>query len=272
MEGPSASSSLLAAPPFSLDPEHQNTSPLPLPSTHPPPHTHTLPASRRYNGTLVSIPAARNRPQLTAAMRPGALKGPLFAPADPTWQKLQMVATLCNNSRFIVQEKEDEPGKTAKPPLDLVGGWVGGWAGGWVGGRAGGWWVAAPAWLAAGHDCRCRWALRTWSPHSDAHGRAARARSLTFQIRPQTYQPLFTIATEGTFQTTEGTATALTCTAPYCRPRRCRTPTSTCWAWTAPVTPQVRSLPAARRSAGPLPAGGGPHREGLLVPADCDAR
>ena len=92
---------------------------------------HLLPAPpascRRYNGSLVSIPAARNRPQLTAAMRPGALKGPLFAPADPTWQKLQMVATLCNNSRFIVQEKEEEPGKTAKPPLDLVGGWAGGW-------------------------------------------------------------------------------------------------------------------------------------------------
>lgn len=73
-----------------------------------------------YNGTLVTVPAARNRPQLTAAMRPGALKGPIFAPADPTWQKLQMVATLCNNSRFIVQEIEDDPTKTAKPPLDLA--------------------------------------------------------------------------------------------------------------------------------------------------------
>lgn len=29
---------------------------------------------------LVSIPAARNRPQLKAAMKPGVLKGPLYNP------------------------------------------------------------------------------------------------------------------------------------------------------------------------------------------------
>lgn len=44
---------------------------------------------------------------------------PLVALQDPTWQKLQMVATLCNNSRFVVVEKEEE-GKETRPPLDLV--------------------------------------------------------------------------------------------------------------------------------------------------------
>ncbi|PSC70763.1 sodium potassium-transporting ATPase subunit alpha-1 [Micractinium conductrix] len=69
-----------------------------------------------YNGALVTIPAARNRPQLVAAMRPGALKGPLYNPQDPTWQKLQMVATLCNNSRFVIKDNDDE----SAPPIDLV--------------------------------------------------------------------------------------------------------------------------------------------------------
>ncbi|KAL4422112.1 hypothetical protein ABPG77_003397 [Micractinium sp. CCAP 211/92] len=69
-----------------------------------------------YNGALVSVPAARNRPQLKAAMKPGVLKGPLFNPQDPTWLKLQMVATLCNNSRFVVVDKDDE----SKPPIDLA--------------------------------------------------------------------------------------------------------------------------------------------------------
>jgi sodium/potassium-transporting ATPase subunit alpha len=69
-----------------------------------------------YNGQLVSIPAARNKPQLTAAMRPGVFKGPVYNPADPTWEKLQMVATLCNNSRFLLVDAADE----GKPPLDLV--------------------------------------------------------------------------------------------------------------------------------------------------------
>jgi sodium/potassium-transporting ATPase subunit alpha len=61
-----------------------------------------------YNGTLVTIPAARNRPQLKAAMRPGVIKGPVYNPEDPTFKTLQMVASLCNNSRFIVVDPKDE--------------------------------------------------------------------------------------------------------------------------------------------------------------------
>lgn len=69
-----------------------------------------------YNGLLVTIPAARNKPQLKAVMKPGVIKGEIYDPADPTFQKLQMVATLCNNSRFIVADAKDE---TAQP-LDLM--------------------------------------------------------------------------------------------------------------------------------------------------------
>jgi hypothetical protein len=35
---------------------------------------------------------------------------------DETWQKLQMVATLCNNSRFVVTDPDDD----SKAPLNLV--------------------------------------------------------------------------------------------------------------------------------------------------------
>lgn len=41
---------------------------------------------------------------------------PLPLAQDPTWLKLQMVATLCNNSRFVVKDKDDD----SKPPIDLV--------------------------------------------------------------------------------------------------------------------------------------------------------
>lgn len=68
-----------------------------------------------YDGVLVTVPAARNKPQLAAAMRPGVLKGPIFKPQDETWQKLQMVATLCNNSRFVVTDPDDD----SKAPLNL---------------------------------------------------------------------------------------------------------------------------------------------------------
>lgn len=59
-----------------------------------------------YNGKVVSVPAARNVPQLQKALEPGALKGPVYDPEDPSWSKLQMVATLCNNSRFILDDDE----------------------------------------------------------------------------------------------------------------------------------------------------------------------
>lgn len=68
-----------------------------------------------YNGALVTVPAARNLPQLKAAMKPGVIKGPIIDVEDPTWQKLQMVATLCNNSRFLLKDSADD----SKPPIVL---------------------------------------------------------------------------------------------------------------------------------------------------------
>eukprot|EP00889_Picochlorum_renovo_P002044 jgi/Picre1/29074/NNA_004467.t1 len=47
-----------------------------------------------YDGQLVTVPAARNLPQLKAAMRPGVIKGPKYDTEAPTWQALQRVATL----------------------------------------------------------------------------------------------------------------------------------------------------------------------------------
>ena len=56
----------------------------------------------------MTVPAARNIPQLRAALKPGAIKSPIYNLNDPTWKRLQMVATLCNNSRFVLKDKEDE--------------------------------------------------------------------------------------------------------------------------------------------------------------------
>lgn len=69
-----------------------------------------------YDGQLVTVPAARNLPQLKAAMRPGVIKGPKYDTASPSWQALQKVATLCNNSRFVLTDPDDDE----KPPLDLA--------------------------------------------------------------------------------------------------------------------------------------------------------
>jgi sodium/potassium-transporting ATPase subunit alpha len=81
-----------------------------------------------YNGNLVTVPAARNVPQLKAAMKPGVIKGPVVNFEDPTWQKLQMVATLCNNSRFVLKDKNDENSEVinlvnevVKPDFNLLG-------------------------------------------------------------------------------------------------------------------------------------------------------
>lgn len=68
-----------------------------------------------YDGQLVTVPAARNQPQLKAAMRPGVIKGPKYDVNSPSWQALQRVATLCNNSRFVLTDADDED----RPPLNL---------------------------------------------------------------------------------------------------------------------------------------------------------
>ena len=69
-----------------------------------------------YDGQLVTVPAARNLPQLKAAMRPGVIKGPKYDVESAGWQALQRVATLCNNSRFVLTDADDED----KPPLNLA--------------------------------------------------------------------------------------------------------------------------------------------------------
>jgi sodium/potassium-transporting ATPase subunit alpha len=69
-----------------------------------------------YDGQLVTVPAARNIPQLKAAMKPGVIKGPKYDTKSPSWQALQRVATLCNNSRFVLTDPDDDE----KPPLNLA--------------------------------------------------------------------------------------------------------------------------------------------------------
>ena len=69
-----------------------------------------------YDGQLVTVPAARNMPQLKAAMKPGVIKGPKYDIKSPSWQALQRVATLCNNSRFVLTDPDDEE----KPPLNMA--------------------------------------------------------------------------------------------------------------------------------------------------------
>ncbi len=69
-----------------------------------------------YDGQLVTVPAARNLPQLKAAMRPGVIKGPKYDVESAGWQALQRVATLCNNSRFVLTDADDED----RPPLNLA--------------------------------------------------------------------------------------------------------------------------------------------------------
>ena len=66
----------------------------------------------RYNGALVTIPAARNRPQLVAAMRPGALKGPLYNPqarqGRAAWGAAPACVVLCTTS-----QRSEQPSRTA---------------------------------------------------------------------------------------------------------------------------------------------------------------
>lgn len=56
-----------------------------------------------YNGAIHRTPAARNKPQLEAALKAGGGSEPLYDRDDVTFQHLQMVATLCNNSSFITK-------------------------------------------------------------------------------------------------------------------------------------------------------------------------
>eukprot|EP00198_Chlamydomonas_reinhardtii_P006957 XP_001696293.1 sodium/potassium-transporting ATPase alpha subunit [Chlamydomonas reinhardtii] len=72
-----------------------------------------------YDNQLFDVPSARNAPELTQMMSDPAKKGmhgwSLFDPNNGSFKMLQRIATLCNNSDFIVQDKFD-PGA---PLLDL---------------------------------------------------------------------------------------------------------------------------------------------------------
>ncbi|EFJ52783.1 hypothetical protein VOLCADRAFT_78789 [Volvox carteri f. nagariensis] len=73
-----------------------------------------------YDNQLYDVPAARNMPELQKMMADSEKKGPsqgwpLFDPKTSSFQMLQRIATLCNNSDFIVQDKFDP----TRPLLDL---------------------------------------------------------------------------------------------------------------------------------------------------------
>eukprot|EP00210_Caulerpa_lentillifera_P004439 g4236.t1 len=62
-----------------------------------------------YDGNICKIPAAKNRPQLEAALAAGHQTGhQIFNPKDPTFKSLHTVAALCNNSVFIATEEVQE--------------------------------------------------------------------------------------------------------------------------------------------------------------------
>lgn len=68
-----------------------------------------------YDGKIFRCPAAKNRPQLEAAIKCGSSAEEIYNRNDPTFAHLQMVGTLCNNARFLTKDPNDE----SKPPIDL---------------------------------------------------------------------------------------------------------------------------------------------------------
>ncbi|GLC38270.1 hypothetical protein PLESTM_000706100 [Pleodorina starrii] len=72
-----------------------------------------------YDDKLCDVPSARNLPELQNMMADPGVRGhqgwPLFEPTNSSFQMLQRIATLCNNSDFILQDKFD----ATRPLLDL---------------------------------------------------------------------------------------------------------------------------------------------------------
>lgn len=68
-----------------------------------------------YNMELFEVPAAKNRVHLATARKAAAKLGPVYDPNEATFKQLQKVATLCNNSRFILKDPNDDE----KPAIDL---------------------------------------------------------------------------------------------------------------------------------------------------------
>nr|CAI99406.1 P-type ATPase [Flabellia petiolata] len=82
-----------------------------------------------YNGQIFRCPAARNVPQLNAALNAGTIgEEPVYSKEDPTFKALQTVASLCNSSNFILKDQHDENAKaidlassTARSDFNLLG-------------------------------------------------------------------------------------------------------------------------------------------------------
>lgn len=68
-----------------------------------------------YDGKTFRCPAARNRPQLEAALKAGAGTEQIYNRDDATFKYLQMVGSLCNNAKFLTADQYDD----SKPPLNL---------------------------------------------------------------------------------------------------------------------------------------------------------
>lgn len=79
-----------------------------------------------YNGNIYRVPAARNKPQFDVSMAASYGNETVYDPSDRTFQHLQMVATLCNNSKFITGDDSgagniDIPSSLLKPDFNLLG-------------------------------------------------------------------------------------------------------------------------------------------------------
>ena len=82
-----------------------------------------------YNGQIFRCPAARNIPQLDAALGAGTLGDePVYQRENPTFKILQMVASLCNSANFILKDPHSEEARAidlkysiTRPEFNLLG-------------------------------------------------------------------------------------------------------------------------------------------------------
>jgi len=79
-----------------------------------------------YDGKIFRVPAARNKPQLEAAMKQGGGNEVLVNPQDITFQYLHMVGALCNNSKFVTSSEDTNANINLvedqnKPDFNLLG-------------------------------------------------------------------------------------------------------------------------------------------------------
>jgi len=60
-----------------------------------------------YDGKIWRVPAARNKPQLDAAMNMTGGSEAIIKTSDVTWKHLHMVGATCNNSKFVTGGETD---------------------------------------------------------------------------------------------------------------------------------------------------------------------